>query len=453
MGVDYVYLGGGAGSFRPKKISQIRLVREELEITLTGPARRSRAAAGDGPPWSHQVRARYQLSNQGAAQAALYAVPVVLPAEPVVYDAGSAVVSMSAKDVAATVRIAVGSTEHRCELHPEPAVPPGAAPSDLLPIGAHLGSLGTALAGFCVAELTLPAGEFELVLSYSAPLLALDETHPNPECDLRPREPCIVQKKRRGYFLYYPFGGAASWAGRPERVVVAVKLGGLRVERGRSEGLPDDAVESGGVLRWSWKRPELQGLDLVLQLKAPGTDTFRGFDGDYAGQASACGPEIETAASSVLADLGARSYGPEKAVDGSAATAWCVRTDSGAVGEWIELRFEPPPGLMKSYGLYVLPGLAGSQRLYEGNGRVTRIRYGACTPGAAGTVADLPVKDDLLESVVQVPGSEAVLDAILKETRKGEKACLRVHIAATRPGSKSPDVCISELSLPMRCYH
>jgi hypothetical protein len=144
-------------------------------------------------------------------------------------------------------------------------------------------------------------------------------------------------------------------------------------------------------------------------------------------------------------------YGAGQVLDGRGATAWCVNTKENGVGEWIELEFTVSPEYSSVVALYVLPGYAKSQTSYEANGRVDRIRYGKCGQGAPLTELGLPVKDDVFESVLEVPGAEEILARLIPRTELG-KACVRIEIASVVPGKKFKDVCMSEIVLPFRCH-
>lgn len=137
-------------------------------------------------------------------------------------------------------------------------------------------------------------------------------------------------------------------------------------------------------------------------------------------------------------------------MDGKANTAWCASPRHHGAGEWLELRFPAPSEPDRAMGLYVLPGLAGSQRLFEASGRVSRIRYGPCGPRARLVPAAIPARAEVADAMVKVPGSEQVLAAVLRAAPRGGEACLHVELAAAAPGADGP-LCISELSVPLRC--
>jgi hypothetical protein len=448
-GTEYVFLGAGAGSLRPRRGSPIRLVAEDLSITLRGASRKDRAA---GEEFGYSVRSKLRLSNRGRAQPALYAVPIVLPAVPEVLPPQvTARAVHGAETVASTVRITVGGVEHRCTFHPEPTLPPATAPSDVPPVGNTSGEIPSELAGYCVATLAIPAGSSEVTVAYSAPLFGVEESAPlPPECGKPGRHgpECSGAPERRGFFAYYPFGAAASWAGQPDRISVTVDLGGFTLDRPASTGVPESANHANGVLQWTWNIPAPEGRDVMVVVTAPGGERTGLRDASPLRTLDSC--RLDAGDVKATASSGEPDADASRAVDGSGATGWCVSRRQG-VGEWIELRFDPSvkPDHLKTYGLYVLPGLGGSQRVYEAHGRVKRIRYGPCGKGAR-TVAELPVRDGLFEAMAKVPGSERVIAALLRGAKGGE-VCLRVEIAGVVPAGNRGDACIGELALPMRC--
>ena len=157
---------------------------------------------------------------------------------------------------------------------------------------------------------------------------------------------------------------------------------------------------------------------------------------------------IKARSSSHIASQEPYSFEPEKALDGRAETSWCVNTKTHGVGEWIELELPVDPARPAvPEALYIIPGLAATQSLWEANGRLSRILVGPC--GSKGTSIPLSVADDYLDAMVEVKGAAKVLGDLFKA---GEtKACLRLEIAEVLPGKKYQDTCVSEIALSLRC--
>lgn len=481
--------GGVAGSLRPKQETTVRLVSETLRITIDRQPTLSQladAAAQDGGPSDgYRVEARYTLANPGPAARALYAVPVVVTRVPV-EDPGAVPqgysTGLSGEELARRIRVSLGGESFPCAYVRRPvvpwaafpdasysAVPWVAVPEDLRIIGASLDEgEPLALDGFCAVALEIPHGTSQLTLTYAAVLFGSQELPWSKECDAEQddcermaaedgeREECRERRAaaarhcppRKTWtdaWLYYPLGAASSWAGTPDFVRVEVELGGFAFDRVSSRGIPGDAVESGGALRWTWKKPELAGKDFRLGLQK------RGSAGAFPEDHRWCVPEIRARASSSLPSQGGNEYGGAEAVDGVAATAWCVNTPAGGIGEWIELTFPLDPEHARPMGLFLVPGYAKSQKAWASNGRVTRIRYGPC--GARGDLreAKLEVPDAYQDAVAAVQGAEGVLAKAVEAAKDGA-VCLRIEIAGTAAGARSKDVCLSEIRAPLLCW-
>lgn len=446
---ETVYSGGAAGTIRPLHQSTVRLLSEDLAL----------AVVNDHGAWQYAADARYTLSNPGAPLKVQYAVPIVT-AVLVPHFGPMCDRDQRPAEVADTIRISVAKG---------PAVPctfreqAGPRPTGLAIDGDQLEAAGATLAGYCTADLEIPSGKaVELRLRYTAPLFSSRFTPgPAKECASGPlrcasgdeqcrqalawqEELCKPKPSTSGApSLYYPMGMAGTWAGTPASVAVAVKLGAFTWEVGSTRGLPPDAVLKDGTLRFGWRSPDLRGKDFSIALQPKGGALSRERDRDE----TRCAPGAPAArASSTLVDQYS-VYDPERAADGDAATAWCVDPRDGGVGEWLELTWprEEDGHERHAQGLFVLPGLGTDQRLWKANGRVKRIRYGPCAPGARLAEAELPLSDALEDAVVKVTG-----ELSLSETDAG--SCLRVEIVEVAPGAKSRDVCLSELIVPWLCF-
>ena len=484
---EYWLEGGVAGSLRPKQETAIRLVSETLKITIERqPTLEQLTAAAakrtGGPSDGYRVEARYALENPGPPARALYAVPIVVTRAPAEHPGDleqGYTVGLSGEELARRVRVSVGGEARPCAYVRRPAVPGAAVPADLRPIGISLArGEPLVLDGFCAVTLELPHGPSELTLTYSAELFGSEVLGASKECEaameldcegaehetaaekkacrarraqaFRELEDCPPRRRWSDVWLYYPLGAASAWAGTPDFVRVEVALGGFELDREGSQGIPAGAVAEGGVLRWTWERPALAGKDFRVALRKRGAVRGR----VPADTVSWCVPrEVRARASSSIPGQGQNGYGAAQAVDDRAATAWCVNTPAGGVGEWIEVTFPVDPAHAWAAGLFLVPGYAKSEKAWQGNGRVARIRYGACGSGGALREAKLAVPEDSAAAVVAVEGSAAVLGEALYGLReaKGGELCVRVEIAAAVPGARSKDVCISELRVPLVC--
>jgi hypothetical protein len=430
------YVGGGVGRLFPKGATQVRLAREELAIDLS----------------TEHVTARYTLANPGPELTAEYAVPIILPRPA---GGGPAQVTTSAKQIADSITISLDGKRQGCAFRSVDASY-HVYLDDLDVMGTRLSKLAL-VAGLCVTTLHLPKGSsIRLELSFQSPLFwtKLDScVAATGECQ---NDPPTAPA------FYYPMGAASSWAGKPSRIDVAIELGEYRFERERSEGIPPEAKARKGTLTWAWTNPNMVGMDFLLALSE------RGKEGGIEARSrlgNLCTLNLRPVRSSTQAAPAAGfSYGADKLVDGLAATSWCVNTPRNGIGEWVEVQVPVAKSELgfsgrdrsydKSYsnffGLEILPGLGAGQRLWEANGRVNKVKLGLCDQKAPMLEASVKIADGFLDSMVEVPDAkDFLLDSLLDA--KGDTICLRLEIAGVLPGTKSKDVCLSELAVANRC--
>jgi hypothetical protein len=136
-------------------------------------------------------------------------------------------------------------------------------------------------------------------------------------------------------------------------------------------------------------------------------------------------------ASSVLAG----SYGPEKAWDGDAATAWAEGAPGAGVGQWIELRW-PGPRRIGTVGVF--PGLGKSRALFRANARIKRAKVSF----SDGHEIELAFDD--VPALQYRPTSEP---SPWKEPWDAPVTSMRLEILEVYPGEKYEDTCVAEIML------
>jgi hypothetical protein len=442
-----VGVGGFSGGLVAGKDSSIRLVSEELTIHITkakADLQRKGEILG-----TYAVHARYLLSNKDDPKTVHYGVPILIPSQSVPPEPDPAT------EVAKTVNISLAQAKAPCTF--VKASDPAASRFPIL--WPRLTTLH--LEGWCVTDLLVPHGDsVELTLEYEGQLATHEDwmEGPNGGADL---------DSRRGPFFYYPLGPAASWAGTPDQVRAEIALEGFSPQKATI--FPDGAQIKGNTITWTWKKPSLRGMEIVLDLPYPKDSSHKATElrmpWDDLGNAKLGmplghhpGPDpgtVVTRASSQLPGSGRTSYGPANAVDGALDTAWCVNNKDGGVGEWIEIEFPlgPPRLERRSLSVYLVPGYAKSEWLYETNSRVDAVKIGPCGAGSEMTRQSLWVPKSILTSdpsslFTDLNHARAALDLILQKASDG-KACFRLEIAHVVPGTGSKAVCISEIAFPV----
>ncbi len=429
----------GIGGVQPVLDRDVRLVEEELTLTL--------AADGAG----YRADARYVLSNPKGARTVTFGVPVAFFGE--MGEAPSA--APDAKQLAALargIRIEVAGKPFACTIVPGAAPARGAPP--LAPVATQSEPYQE-VAAWCVARVALPQGDaIPLALAYAAQMAFTDWE--SSKSALRTYEP------RRLRYALFPAG---YWAGPPSRVRI-------RLEAGPFEGLvaatPPPSRTEGAALVWDLERPDLAKLgSLVATVDVEPVLRHR----ELLALQAKRGPRAEAGvlrakASSVLAPQGKVAYGAEKAVDGDAATAWCEGKAGAGVGEWIEVRLvavaadgkeSRPEACPSLQGVALVPGYAKSAGAWTGNGRLRAFRLGPCGRADGGKVLRL---EGAGGSRSRTDGPEPLRlsdrfdrSAVLVPVELGEADdpfCVRLTILEVEKG-KTDDTCISELRPIYNC--
>lgn len=423
---------GPVGGVQPVHNRDVRLVSEDLTLTL------------DDDGGRYRVVARYVLSNPKAAREVDFGVPLDL------VGAGDTEEAPDLAEAGKGVSIELGEASHGCKVV-EGTVPPGSRAKTftlpVTPLGGDAPEPDAPPQGWCVTRLALPQGDaVPLTLRYTADLAYED---------WESSKSALTHYSTR--LLRYALYPAGYWAGTPERVTI-------RLETGRFAGLvtatPAPTREQGSVLVWELVRPDLQALGaLVATLDA--TSVLR--QAELVGRKNVLhqdGREVlRASASSTLAPQGKATYTAAQAADYDGTTAWCEGKPGDGVGEWLEVRrsevdksgktFEDE-GFCHLEGWLVVPGYAKSQAAWEGNGRVRTFRLSPCgkptegklytlTPGAA------PTGKGLLGLARRFDRSAVfVMDEDLDRT------CVRLTLVEVEKG-KAEDTCISELRPVLNC--
>jgi hypothetical protein len=104
---------------------------------------------------------------------------------------------------------------------------------------------------------------------------------------------------------------------------------------------------------------------LIIILQFPFTLIIYGDDVDFS---HIILKKINTGSSSVLKEKNKPEnyYGPDKAFDGKAGTAWCEGKNDSGIGEYIYSEFKPT----RIHGFVVLNGMGKYKHLYFQNNRV-----------------------------------------------------------------------------------
>jgi hypothetical protein len=388
--------GDSGGRIRPLQESVIRLVREDLAIDLVDPDH-------------YAIRADYVLSNPGPEKELQYGVPIEINTvsyRPRARGGGRMVarsdaeMSRRVRKMAGSVRVTLGGTSRTC----------------------------TYADGWCVLPLRIPHGEkiplrLTYVSEYWLPFYSDDDTPDEwTPTNLYYRTSGGSEELR---IVKYPLAPAGTWAGTPEQLTIAVTSTlGFRVTTKLN---PDDRfvfhreVDGWRAVVEDANLRELDELVVPVALRARDPRTA-----------------FSIRASSSIPPSGKLTYGPENLLDSRYATAWCVNTPSHGVGEWVELELRGAGRLDNQ--LDVIGGYAKTERSFQANGRVKKLRASACGGGPPLAVASLPDRfaDDMWEWIfLEAHGNEL-------------GSCLRLEIAEVEPGDSSDDVCLTELHVRRR---
>jgi hypothetical protein len=401
------------GDGAPVERSPVRLVSEDLRLRV------------DPDRVHYDVQATYTLSNPGTAATVRYAVPVTWGFEedrPA--DGDLAAVATGVKLLLDGV--AVRTTYERAE---EGAELTAAPDFDPLP-----------LSGWCVTTLTVGPGAHTLSLVYRAELSYMDgETSKSALTGFGERN------------LLYPLWPAGGWAG-PSKLDVTLELGSLADAVGNL--VPAGAKVQGTARVFHWDTVDLaklSGIGARLDI-APFMKHQQ-----IASWNSGSSYAVTATASSTLAG---GKYEAIAAVDGKPDSAWCEGAADTGAGQWIELRGRPgskPAEYCGIEGLGVVPGYAKSADTWVNNGRVKKVKVGACG-SELGQVVDLGAPDphhDRSARVIDLsdmgePGPE--IQALGDRFRQDPlNFCVRVTVLEVQAGTKYADTCLSELALIINC--
>jgi hypothetical protein len=412
VGSNHSAPGGGIA---PRQESEVLLVSEDLWISI------------DPDSVHYRVRASYVLANPGKDRIIRYGVPLQ-PPNGATDDFGDRTFKHWGPLAARSVEIAVAGTTYRCEKLEQKMVPAGeGADPDHAP-------------GWCLADVRIPHGAaVPLALSYVGELEYEDSMFSTSS---------LVSYGERT--LRYPLFPAGFWAGVPERVTI-------RVDTDRFPGLakpisPPGARVEGGAIVWELVRPDFRALgELVVAVDAEPVLSHLEL---VAIESTPWPTKLVASASSVLAPQGATSYGPERATDRDAATAWCEGKPGDGAGEWIEVRVEPGYKRCELEGLALVPGYAKSQATWTGNNRLQSFRIGPCgsTDGEVVTLVRDGKDSRGKWTTTQLRLSDrSDRSALLVRTSTIELGtCVRLTILSVVKGTTN-DTCISELRPVFDC--
>ncbi|WP_164000180.1 discoidin domain-containing protein [Pyxidicoccus caerfyrddinensis] len=407
------------GNLQPRTDLPVRLVSEDLSITVTGLER-------------YRVRADYVLANEGAKVKASYGVPLFAvddEGQKLDVTAGSIRISLAGRRVPCkVVRTQARIEDPRDNVQPLPFAQVLLQPLDV--------------DGWCVAELTIPSGKaVPLRLEYSGELLFQDvETSKAalPHVD--------------GRWLRYPLFPAGWWKGQAERVDVTVDFGPYA---GRAEIFgPAGAKPEAARARWHFEKVDLDQLPfLSVRFNKEAFARHRQLTVERA-RFNPLKLPLSVTASSTLA--GGR-YAPAHVLDGRADTAWCEGSKGDGAGEWLEVRAGPPatPPMFPCHfeGVGLVAGYTRSAKTYGENGRPRRVRVATCAAPEDFVEVDLALADrpDAEAHVISESGKEDVAATRTPGSRRDTlpqpsgDLCLRLTFVEVAPGTRYPDTCVTEL--------
>lgn len=396
------------GGITPVSQATISLTQEQLALRIEDDARHYRA------------RACYWLANPGAAKTVDFGVPLLYTADPYGEET-SAEPTAGARAAAESIEIRVGGKRYGCDLRGQ---------------GAEVDAVPGARRAWCVAKVTVPAGEsIRLALRYRGELLFEDAEFS--------KSALTVFDNRRLYYELFPAG---YWAGKTGKVTVELDLGrfdGLAVVTGDDATTPPPAGHRGDRLSWSFTDVDLAragALDVRINAEPVLlVDQLTGWNRDH-------NQGLSVKASSTLADPN-RRYAAARLIDGSAATAWCEGATGDGVGEWVELRW--PTADEESYcrleGFAIVPGYAKNATTFRDNNRVTRIALSPCgDPTPLGELA-IPDSGRYDRAAVLIRPGE------LEKPDAPKRTCYRFTIRAVKRGVRFHDSCIGEIAPVINC--
>jgi hypothetical protein len=172
-------------------------------------------------------------------------------------------------------------------------------------------------------------------------------------------------------------------------------------------------------------------------------------------------------ASSTLPDSAKVSYKAENVLDGKAETAWCKGASGSGVGQWLQFNvigFKEEPNSLDSdaaeidtehmspwnncriEGIVFTPGYLKSQKSYEANARIRKVRMTDCDGKQPFDITIEPPKEFEIAPIFLTAHEANQAFESIKKT-----GCFRLTIQKIDKGS-SDDVCVSEVSLIRHCY-
>lgn len=430
---------GPLGGVQPIAERNVRLVSEDLTLTI--------AESGQ----SYRAEARYVLANPGGPRKVAFGVPVDLAGSA---DEWTGPTQELLANVAKDLRIEVGGMSVPCRVFPG-SKPPRASSQPVQLAAAKKAAEDDEAppdsSGWCVADLTLPAGDaIPLTLAYTADFVFVDmETS---KTMLR------YYEKRQLRYQLYPAG---YWAGPPERVRI-------RVETGRFQGLatatPAPTRQEGSALVWDLERPDLKRLrELAVTLDAEPVLRHAELVGIRNLSPTDAHEVLRGSASSTLVAQGKSTYGASQLADFRGETAWCEGAAGDGVGEWVEVtrtllgadgKEQPALELCRLEGFAIIPGYAKGQPAYDGNNRLRAFRLAPCGKPQAGQVFRLSPGADPRSSEnhadLRLSGRYDRSALLVPYEEEDAARCVRLTILEVARG-KAQDTCISELRPVFNC--
>lgn len=404
----------------------IKLIEEDLTLT---PDR-------DGE--YYDVRAVYRLQNDGDQARLKYGVPVVRNRHGLHRTKKPREILEQSR---ASIQVEVAGLRSGCD----PQTTPTQAPPS--PGSRFDGWTEDDLVlGWCVADIIVPKGDFDLILTYRSQLEHYDGQNS--------KQSFILHSER---VIQYPLFPATYWRGTPERITVQVhRTFDYELKLIEPKGVP--LKVKGNVTTFELTAKQFKATPfLVIELDADALAQREVLRQNETIRAKAT-------ASSTLAPQGKFRYDAQNLVDGTRGTAWCEGVEGDGVGEWVELRFTPT-GIGFS-GIAFLPGYASSRSALEANGFPKTVRVSNCADPSVyidyklGPRHKRPtrslktyyistgfVDDDTPEMRARYAFMIAFFMAQPEEPDSGEwgEACIRVEIREVHPGAKHSDTCISEI--------
>lgn len=253
----------------------------------------------------------------------------------------------------------------------------------------------------------------------------------------------------------YPVAAEASWRGPVDLIELAVTVEGWA---GPIAVLtPDRPQVEAGRVKWTLDHPDLGRTRTFAFYLPPGERTAR------TRQSSANAIVTYAArASTTLAPQGHFRYDPAAAADGDHSSAWCEGAPGAGIGQWLEVAATLQSGAAERCSLLafaIIPGYAHSRSAWLGNGRVQRLRIDPCgrphegfdvtlgTVGSADHQGRPRLASDPWDALLVLDAAKPPAGA---RSGAGDAHCFRLSIQNIAPG-KDADTCVSEFLPVLRC--